>query len=113
MKDKDMSEENNNSFVGCTFKVDFGDSVFHTTFNSDHTLSFKPVKGNLGVVETVSYKKVEIHSNAYLFFWQEIDKTTVTAYWDFKKLIVYSNVTLPDSVFLNLSGTLTPINPFA
>jgi hypothetical protein len=62
-------------------------------------------------METVSYNKVEIHPNAYLLYWQEKDKTTVTGYWDFKKLIIYSNVTLPGSIFLNLRGTQTPIIP--
>lgn len=96
-------------YIGYTFIVDFGEAVFHTTFDNDHKLTFKPIKGNLGVTETVNYNQVEIHPNAYLLYWQEKDKTTVTGYWDFEKMIVYSNVTLPGNQFLNLSCKLTPM----
>lgn len=106
-----MSKSSLVSYVGRIFSVDFGESVFHTMFDSEHELTFRPVKGNLGTLETVSYNKLEIHPNAYLLFWQEKDKTTVTGYWDFEKMIVYSNVTLPGGKFLNLSGGLAPISP--
>jgi len=96
--------------VGHTFIVDFSEAVFHTTFDSVHQLTFVPVKGNLGVTETVDYKTIEIHPNACLLYWQEKDTTTVTGYWDFEKMIVYSNVTLPGNKFLNLHGKLTLMN---
>ena len=104
-----MTQEIISPPVGHTFIVDFGEAVFHTTFDSERQLTFIPIKGNLGVVETVSYHSIEIHPNAFLFYWQEKDKTTVAGYWDFEKRLAYSNVTLPDSKFLNLKGTLTPI----
>jgi MoaF-like len=93
--------------VGHTFIVDFGEAVFHTTFDSAHHLTFAPVKGNLGATETVDYKTIEIHPPACLLYWQEKDTTTVTGYRDFEKMIVYSNVTLPGNKFLNLCGKLT------
>ena len=96
--------------VGHTFIVDFGEAVFHTTFDSAHQLTFVPVKDNLGVNETVDYKAIEIHPNACLLYWQEKDTTTVTGYWDFEKMIVYSNLTLPGNKFLNLRGKLTMMN---
>jgi len=96
--------------VGRTFEVDFGESVFHTTFDSESRLTFKPIKGSLGTLETVSYKNVEVGPNARLLYWQEKDKSTVTGYWDFEKRIVFSNVTLPDHTFLNLRGTLKPLS---
>lgn len=97
--------------VGHTYNVDFVEAVFHTTFDSAHQLTFIPVKGNLGVTETVDYKAIEIHLNAYLLSWQEKDTTTVTGYWDFEKMIVYSNITLPGNKFLNLHGRLTLMDP--
>jgi hypothetical protein len=48
MTGKDRSQEIINSFMGRTFKVDFGEAVFHTTINSEYDLTFKPIKGNLG-----------------------------------------------------------------
>jgi len=95
--------------VGHTFEVDFGEFAFHTTFESDSRLTFEPIKGTLGTIETVSYKKIEICPNAYLLFWQEKDKTTVTGYWNFEEQVVYSNVTLPESTFVNLKGHLRPL----
>ncbi len=97
-------------FVGRTFEVDFGDAVFHTTFDSEHELTFIPIKGNLGIIETVQYDKRDLHPNAYMLFWQEKDTTTVTGYWDFEKMIVYSYITLPGNKFLNLRGKLTPVS---
>jgi len=105
-----MSRKHLIPYVGHTFEVDFGEAVFHTTFDSERELTFIPIKGNLGVIETVKYGNVEIHPNAYFLYWQEKDKTTVTAYWDFEKLIVHSNVTLPGNHFLNLNGKLTPLS---
>lgn len=107
MKTEQNTENQLVSFIGRTYKVDFGESVFHTTFDTDHQLTFRPIKGSLGVVETVNYTQVKIHPGAYLLFWQEQDKTTVTGYWDFIKRVVYSNVTLPGNAFLNLCGSLT------
>jgi len=106
----EMHDPNIVPVVGRTFEVNFGEFVFHTTFDSDSKLTFKPIKGALGTVETVGYKKVEIGPNAYLLSWQEKDKTTVTGYWNFQKQVVYSNVTLPDNTFLNLKGNLRPLN---
>jgi len=105
----EMREANIVPVVGHTFEVNFGDFVFHTTFDSERQLTFNPVQGGLGRRETANYQKVDISPNAYLLFWQEHDKSTVTGYWDFGKGIVYSNVTLPDNTFLNLKGTLKPI----
>jgi len=105
-----MPEKIIQPYVGHIFIVDFGEMVFHTIFDSEHELTFVPVKGNLGVTETVSYKSIEIHPNAYLLYWQEKDSTTVTGYWYFEKMIVYSNVTLPGNKFLNLQGKLTLMN---
>ena len=105
----DLSDVTIVPVVGHTFEVNFGEFVFHTTFDSDHQLTFNPIQGKLGTRETVNYHKVDINPNAYLLYWQEHDRSTVTGYWDFRKQVVYSNITLPDNTFLNLKGTLKPI----
>ena len=53
-----MRDPNVVPVVGHTFEVDFGQAVFHTTFDSDSQLTFKPIKGELGSLETVSYTRV-------------------------------------------------------
>jgi hypothetical protein len=105
-KEMEIHETDILRVVGHTFEVDFGEFAFHTTFESDSKLTFEPIKGTLGTIETVDYKKIEINPNTYLLTWQEKDRSTVTGYWDFEKMIVYSNVTLPDNTFLNLYGNL-------
>ena len=95
--------------IGHTFEVNFGKYVFHTTFDSDRQLTFNLLQGDLGVHETVNYQRVEINPNAWLLFWQEKDRSTVTGFWDFAKQVVYSNVTLPDNTFLNLKSSLKRI----
>ena len=101
-----MQEPNIIPIVGHTFEVNFGDIIFHNTFDSDTRLTYQPVKGGLGRTQTVTYHSVEIQPNAYFQFWQEADKTTVSRYVDFAKQVVYGNITLPDNKFLTLKGTI-------
>jgi hypothetical protein len=96
--------------VGHTFEINFGDVIFQNIFESDTRMTFKPIKGGVGHMQTVNYKSVEIHPNAYFQYWQEEDKTTVTRYLDFEKQVVYGNITLPNNTFLTLSGTIKQID---
>lgn len=93
-------------FVGHTYEVNFGQVILNNTFESDQRMTYTPVKGGLGVMQTVNYKSIEIQPNAYFQFWQEAGKTTVTRYVDFEKLVVYATITLPDHTFLTPQGTL-------
>jgi len=40
--------------VGHTFEVNFGENIFHTTFDSDSQLTFKPIKGSFNILRLAS-----------------------------------------------------------
>jgi hypothetical protein len=44
-----------------------------------------------------------------MVYWIEVDGTTVFHVEDFAKGIVYTNITQPGGIFVNLQGTLTKV----
>ncbi len=102
-------DDNTIPLVGHTFEINFGDVVFHNTFESEDRLTYRPIKGGLGVTQTVSYSQVEIRPNAYFQFWQEEDGTTVARFIDFAEEVVYATITLPGLRFLTPKGTVTRV----
>ncbi len=104
-----MSEPKIIPIVGHTFEINFDEVIFQNTFETETRMTYKPIKGGLGQIQTVNYKNIEIHPNAYFQFWQEEDKTTVSRYIDFEKQVVFGNITLPNNTFLTLKGTIKQI----
>ena len=105
----ETSGPQNIPIVGHTFEVNFGEVIFHNTFETDARMTYEAIKGGLGQTQTVTYQSIEILPNAYFQFWQEADKTTVTRYIDFEKQVVYANITLPNDTFLTVKGTVKQI----
>ena len=96
--------------IGNKFKVNFGEYFFQLHFESETQMTWKALTNEgFGDQETVSITKVEIRPNVYMIYWREKSGTTVTHVEDFKKGIVYTNITDPEHKFLNLKGTLTKI----
>jgi hypothetical protein len=96
--------------VGHVFEADFGAMTYHLHFETDSILTFSMVRGpQVGMKQTVNYKKAEIRPNVYLVYWQEADKTAVTYLQDHENHVVYANITTAKNEFLNLKGTLKPV----
>jgi hypothetical protein len=102
--------ENKITVIGNKFKADFGQMAFQLHFESASQMTFAQiVPESLGSSETVQTQMVEVRPNVYLVCWKEKSGTTVTHLEDFQNEIVYTNITLPDHIFINLKGTLTPM----
>lgn len=102
--------------VGRSFEARFGDLAFRLDFDPDgRSLHFSAIGAQQTVSEdesgsqTVQYIAVGLREDLFLVFWQEAAGTTVTHVEDFAQQRVHSNITSPDGSFLNLSGSLTPL----
>ena len=103
--------------VGRAFEARFGDLAFRLDFDADgRTLTFTAVGEQQTVSEgeasnqSVTYTAVPLREDLFLVHWQEAGGTTVTHVEDFAERRVHTNITTPDNDFLNLSGTLTPLD---
>ena len=97
--------------IGNKFRVDFGEHVYQLHFETATQMTYAPILENgLGEVETVQTTMVEIRPDVYMVYWKEKNNATVVHLEDYEKGIVYSNITVNQDVFLNLKGTIAPIN---
>jgi hypothetical protein len=99
-------------FVGKQYKVAYGGGPsLLLDFKSDTFMEGTFLEGsNMGQKLSITFTAKEIGDGLYMLYWQEQDKTTVVHVDDFRKMVSYSNITLPDGTFLNFSGPLTPAN---
>ena len=95
--------------IGHMYEVRFGETVFTLDFDADgRSMTFKKIGANdprLLDGETIAYTAVPIRPGVFVVHWQEKNGTTVTHVEDFDNGIVHVNITQPDKVFINLSGT--------
>jgi len=103
--------------VGRSFEARFGDLAFRLDFDPDgRHLTFSAVGEQQTVSDgesghqRVAYTAVRLREDLFLVHWQEAGGTTVTHVEDFAERRVHTNITTPDNDFLNLSGTLTPLD---
>jgi ketosteroid isomerase-like protein len=101
------------NILGEKFRVDFGMAKAILHFQNESSLQFtitekqgKPYEET----ETVEMKLTEIRPNLYIATWKEKSKNTITQIQDFMNGIVYSNWTLPNGEFINIIGTILPMN---
>lgn len=92
--------------VGHKYIVDYGgDFLVRFEFNSITSLTIYGLKGKYkDFVETVEIRVTKIADELFMVAWQEENKTTVVHVEDFKKGIIYANITQPENVFLRLQG---------
>lgn len=96
--------------IGNKFKADFGEFAFELNFESETQLTWRAFNNSaFGAIETVKITKTEIRPNVYMVTWKEKSGTTVTHLEDFENQTVYTNITLPNTNFINLKGKLTLI----
>lgn len=98
--------------IGQRFEVDFGDASYRLHFIDETQLHYKGLGGLLEEA-TVEIQRTRLRQNLYLVTWQEEDKTTVTHVQDFKNMVIYSNITATDNIFIRLQGTVKAISPTA
>lgn len=96
--------------VGHVFELDFGTYDYILEFDTENSLTFTVLRApnpfEVDTRLTVDYTRVEVRPNAYWVYWQVPGQDTVTHFEDFERNVVYSNITLADGEFLNLSGTI-------
>jgi len=99
-------------FVGNKYKVAYaGGPSLLLDFKSATFMEGPFLEGpSKGQKLSITFTAREITDGVYMLYWQEQDKTTVVHVDDFRKMVSYSNITLPDDTFLNFSGPLTPAN---
>lgn len=100
------SDERSFPAVGHKYIVDYGgDFLVRFEFISINTLVIYGLKGKYkDFVETVEIHVTPIGEGLFMVAWQEGNKTTVVHVEDFKKGIIYANITQPENVFLRLQG---------
>lgn len=95
--------------TGNKYLVDFGmaKAILHIA-DEEHVSFFIMEKdGQIdGTYETVAAKITELRPSLYLLTWKEANGNTVTQVHDHENEIVYSNWTLPDGTFNNVTGTI-------
>ena len=96
--------------IGHVYEANFGSWVFHLHFKSKTVMTITNFTGPLkGVSETVQIAVTLIRPGVFMISWQEADKTTVVHIQDIEYGIVHTNVTEPNGVFINHSGTLKEV----
>ena len=94
--------------IGNKFQVAFGgDFVFELDFQAADKMTWTPLKGEDRQSHTENITMVEIRPNVYMIYWQEASGNRIVHVEDFANGKAYTNITLPDQTFYNLSGPLT------
>jgi ketosteroid isomerase-like protein len=99
--------------IGEKFLFDFGANKAIIHFLSNNCMEFTIIEkeGASGEeTEKVEIKLTTIRPNVYLATWKEKNKNTVTQVQDFQNKTVYSNWTLPNGEFINVNGSINPVN---
>jgi len=106
-----LNNTNNNlSIVGRLFEDDFGEKAFTLFYKNPHELILTGAKGeDVGRIQKLSVKIVELRPNLFMVNWQEENKLTVTDLEDYEKGVVYANMTTPSGNFVSIKGTLREI----
>ncbi len=93
--------------VGHVYEAHFGSWVHHLHFESATVMTLTNAAGPFeGTSETVEIAVTPIRPGVFLTSWQEEDKTTVVHVEDYKKSIVYTNITQRSGAFIRRRGTL-------
>jgi hypothetical protein len=96
--------------IGQVYEANFGSWVFHLHFASETVMKITNVEGPFKETsETVQIAVTPIRPGVFMIYWQEADKTTVVHICDFENGIVHTNVTEPNGVFIQHSGTLKEV----
>ena len=96
--------------IGEKFLFDFGANKAIIHFLKEQTMEFTIIQKNgasSNEKETVELKLTTIRPNVYLATWKEKNKNTISQVQDFQNKVVYSNWTLPNGDFINVSGTIS------
>ena len=97
--------------IGQVYRVNFGgEFIFLLEFHSDTSLTSTSLAGvKQGIAETFNVAITPICSEIFMVSWQEASGVTVVHIEDYWNSIAYTNITLPDSTFIRLKGTLERI----
>jgi hypothetical protein len=96
--------------IGRVYEANFGSWVFHLYFASETVMTITNAQDPFkGTSETVQIAVTPIRPGVFMICWQEADKTTVVHIEDFENGIVHTNVTEPNGVFIQHSGTLKEV----
>jgi hypothetical protein len=96
--------------IGRVYEANFGSWVFHLYFASETVMTITNAQDPFkGTSETVQIAVTPIRPGVFMICWQEADKTTVVHIEDFANGIVHTNVTEPNGVFIQHSGTLKEV----
>ena len=94
--------------VGHTYLVDFKQFVVELNFESKTQLTYTGIRhdGTRGDSATVSIKVTALRPKQFLVTWIEKDKTTVVHIEDYKRMVIYTNITNPDNFFEKFKGSI-------
>ena len=100
--------------VGKNFKVDFGEHVFKLEFHSETQMTWTALgPGDQPTAQkmTVTISRTPIRPNVFMVYWSEPALgSTVVHVQDFENGKVWTNITMPNGKFVNMVGTLTPLD---
>ncbi len=76
-----------------TIEYQYGESIYHVTMDSDHTLHWEAIAGEeKGIKATETYKAEMIGKNLAFITWSEENGIGVSQVLDFGKGIVYNHL---------------------
>ncbi|MBL7871200.1 MAG: MoaF N-terminal domain-containing protein [Cyclobacteriaceae bacterium] len=79
--------------IGKTIEVNYGEDVFHVTFDSDSVLRWTAEAGaEKGAAETETYKAELVNVNQVFITWGEANGIGVSQILDFDKGLVYNHL---------------------
>ena len=101
------------NITGNKFLANFGMAKAILHFQSESSLTFTIIEkdGNTAdITETVAIKMTEIRPQLYMATWKEANGNSITQVQDYEKGILYANWTRPGGEFINLTGTIKPVD---
>lgn len=97
--------------VGQEMEVTYPNFKVRLTLPSVTQLRFEIKEGPFARIETVDIQVVPLGNSIFAVSWQEKDGATVTNVQDYDRGVVHSFATLPDGLFLRMTGTFAITRP--
>lgn len=87
------SDSESVTYIGKTLEYQYGESIYHVTFNSDSEIHWEAVAGDeTGAKETETYKAEWVDSQKLFITWGEANGIGVSQILDFENGIVYNHL---------------------
>jgi hypothetical protein len=97
--------------IGHKWKVDFGQFAFQLAFDSETSMSFRPIQpgGGLGEATTVEISRTELRPDLWLVSWDEPSNgATVVHVQDYENGKVWTHISMfGEKLFMRELGALT------